>query len=442
MITIPSKSTVNHRQVLAIAVPIMLSNVTEPLIGVVDTAVVGQIPDAALIGAIALGALIFSLIYSAFGFLRLGTGGMTAQATGAGDRQELAAIFFRALIIAFACGLAVIALSPFIRTFAFAILEGSPDVERHARQYFAIRVFSVPFGLANYCLLGWFIGQGKAKTAFIIQLFLNVANMALDAMFVLGFGMTSDGVAYGTLIAETAAALLGLEIARRYFRRAGLGFDTARIFERAKLKRTLAINRDIMVRSLSLVFAFSWFTARSARLGDVPLAANAILMHFFEVAAFLIDGFASASETLVGQAIGARDRPRFDAAVRLTSIWAGVVGVSCMAVIVFLGPLLIDLMTVTPEIRAYARAFLVVAAVTPLVGTVCFQYDGIFIGATQTADMRNMMLVSLAVFLAASTLLEPRYGNQGLWIAMIVFFVTRGVTFGFRMPALKRRAFT
>jgi MATE family multidrug resistance protein len=433
--------TIGNRQVLAIAVPIMLSNVTEPLIGVVDTAVVGQIPDPALIGAIALGALVFSLIYSAFGFLRLATGGLTAQATGAADKEELAAIFFRALIIAAGCGVAVIALSPFIGAVAFALLEGSADVEHHARQYFVIRVFSVPFGLINYCLLGWFIGQGKAKTAFAIQIFLNLANMAFDALFVLGFGMTSDGVAFGTLIAETSAALLGLEIARREFKRMRLGFDRARVFDRPKLMRTLAINRDIMIRSLSLVFAFSWFMARSAKLGDVPLAANAILMHFFEVSAYLIDGFAYASEALVGQAIGARDRKRFDAAVWLTSIWAGVVGFLCAAAIVVFGSQLVDLMTVTPEVRLYAREFILLVALTPLVGTVCFQFDGIFTGATQTADMRNMMIVSLAIFLAAWAMLEPAFGNHGLWIAMIVFFAARGITFGLRMPALTRRAF-
>jgi MATE family multidrug resistance protein len=433
--------TISHRRVLAIAVPIMLSNVTEPLIGAVNTAVVGQIPDPALIGAIALGALVFSLIYSAFGFLRLATGGLTAQATGAADKDELAAIFFRALMIAGGCGVAVILISPLVSALAFALLEGSAEVERHARQYFSIRVFSVPFGLANYCLLGWFIGQGKAKTAFAIQIFLNVANMALDALFVLGFGMTSDGVAYGTLIAETSAALLGLEIARREFQRMRLGFERARVFDRQRLVRTLAINRDIMIRSLSLVFAFSWFMARSAKLGDVPLAANAVLMHFFEVSAFLIDGFAYASETLVGQAIGARDRKRFDAAVWLTSIWAGVVGLLCAAAIAVFGPQFIDVMTVAPEVRLYARDFVILVALTPLIGTVCFQYDGIFTGATQTADMRNMMIVSLAIFLAAWALLEPAYGNHGLWMTMIVFFVARGVTFGLRMPALKRRAF-
>jgi multidrug resistance protein, MATE family len=432
---------IGHRKVLAIAVPIMLSNVTEPLIGVVNTAVVGRLPNAYYIGAISLGALIFSFIYWGFGFLRLGTGGLTAQATGAGDRDELAAVLLRALAIAGICGLTLIAASPLIGSLAFRLLEGGPEVERHAAVYFHIRVFSAPFALANFCLMGWFVGQGKAKTAFLVQLWLNLSNMALDALFVLGLGMTSDGVALGTLIAEISAALLGLALALREFKAMGLTFEWSRVLASGPLLRTLAVNRDIMIRTLCLVFAFSWFTARGARMGDVTLAANAVLMHFFSVAAYLIDGFAYASEALVGQAIGARDRERFGAAVRVTSLWAGVVGVLCALTIWSGGPWFIDAMTVNAEVRETARHYLLWAGLAPLLGTVCFQYDGIFTGATQTADMRNMMIVSMAIFLAAWALLEPAYGNHGLWVALMVFFVARGVTFGLRMPALKRRAF-
>src|SRR4029079_12929356 len=206
----PQSTPVTHRGVLAIAVPIMLSNVTEPLIGVVNTAVIGQLPDAYYIGAIALGSLIFSFVYWGFGFLRMGTGGLSAQATGANDGPELVAVLVRALILAVMCRLALIALSALIGAFAFRLLEGSPEVERHAAVYFYIRIFSAPFALSNFCLLGWFIGQGRAKTGFLIQIYLNLTNMVLDVLFVLGFGMTSDGVALGALIAEVTAALLGL----------------------------------------------------------------------------------------------------------------------------------------------------------------------------------------------------------------------------------------
>jgi MATE family multidrug resistance protein len=432
---------VTHRSVLAIAVPIMLSNVTEPMIGVVSAAMIGQLPEAYYIGAITVGALIFNFIFWGFGFLRMGTGGLSAQATGAGDRDELVAVLLRALAIALVSGIAIIAASPAIGALSFKLIEGSPEVEFHAARYFYIRVFSAPFVFVNFSLLGWFIGQGRATTGFAIQLVLNLANMALSAVFVLGLHMTSDGVAYAAVIAEVAAAVLGLALAWRRLRRMRAKLDWASLRDRSKLWRTLAMNRDIMIRTVCLVFAFAWFTARGARAGDVIVSANAVLMHFFDVAAFLIDGFAFASEALVGQAVGARNRRRFQEAIRLTSVWAGVVGLLAALAIWLGGPWFIDLMTVNAEVRETARHYLFWAALTPLVGTVCFQFDGIFTGATATADMRNMMIVSLVIYLVSWWWLERAYGNHGLWAAMTVFFVARGVTFWMRMPALERRAF-
>lgn len=437
----PQSTPVTHRGVLAIAVPIMLSNVTEPMIGVVNTAVIGQLPGAYYIGAITVGSLIFNFIYWGFGFLRLGTGGLSAQATGRADAEELVAVLIRALIIAGIAGVAIILLSPLIGRLAFGLLEGSAEVESHAATYFYIRVFSAPFALTSFCLLGWFVGQGRARTAFIIQLYLNFTNMALSLLFVLGLGMTSDGVALAALIAEVTAALLGLVIAFRRLREMGARFERYRIFDRAKLIRTLAINRDIMIRTVCLVLVFSWFTARGAKASDVIVSANAVLMHFFDVAAFLIDGFAFATEALVGQSIGARDRQRFATAVRLTWIWAFVVGFMTFAIIMIAGPYLIDVMTVNEAVRETARHYLLWSALAPLIGVACFQYDGIFTGATQTADMRNMMLLSMIVFFLAWWPLERTYGNHGLWASMIVFFAARGIFFAFRMPALRRAAF-
>lgn len=439
--TAPQTNRITHRSVLAIAVPIMLSNVTEPLIGAVNAAVIGQLPEAYYIGAITVGALIFNFIFWGFSFLRIGTGGLSAQATGADDPQELVAVLLRALIIAGIAGIAIIVLSPVIGAFSFRLIQGSPEVESHAATYFYIRVFSAPFALANYCLLGWFVGQARARTAFLIQIFLNLINLVLCIAFVRGLGMTSDGVALGALIAEIAAALLGLAIALKRLRGMGARFDRARVFDRGKLIRTLAINRDIMIRTICLVFAFAWFTARSAKAGDVVVSANAVLMHFFDIAAYLIDGFGFATEALVGQAVGARNRKRFIDSMRLTWIWAWATGLLTFALIWFGGPTFIDLMAVNPEVRDVARDYLFWAALAPLVGVACFQYDGIFAGATQTADMRNMMVVSLAIYMLAWWWLEPSYGNTGLWLSMIVFFVARGVTFALRMPALRRAAF-
>ena len=424
-----------------IAIPIMLSNVSEPLIGVVNTAVIGQLPDPYYIGAIAVGALLFSFIFWGFGFLRLSTGGLSAQAVGAGDRAELVAVLLRALVIAVVAGGALIVLSPLIREVAFDLIGGSADVRRHGEIYFNYRIWSAPFAFINYCVMGWYIGQAKAKLTFLVQLFLNVTNMVLSVVFVLAMGMTSDGVGLAALISEIAAAAVALGIALGSVRRMSAHIDGASIFNASQMRRTLAMNGDVMVRTLCLVFAFAWFMARGARAGDVVLAANAVLLDLFNVAAYMIDGFAHASEALVGQSVGARNRQRFRAAVWLTSVWAVVVGVLCMVVIWFAGPMLIDLISVNQDVRETARHYLAWAAITPLLGTICFQFDGIFTGAMATKDMRNMMIVSLVIYLAAWWTLEPLYGNHGLWAALSVFFIARGLTFASRMPAIERRIF-
>lgn len=435
------KSQVTHRSVLTVAVPIMLSNVSEPLIGVVNTAVIGQLPDPYCIGAIAVGALIFSFIFWSFGFLRLSTGGLSAQATGAGDTPELVAVLARSLMIGLVAGFALIALSPIIREVAFDLIGGSPEIRHHGETYFNYRIWAAPAALSNYCVMGWFIGQSRARLAFMVQLFLNVTNMALSALFVLKLGMTSDGVGLASLIAEWSAVSLALVLALRVLGKMGAHISWPRILDRARLWKTLAMNGDVMIRTLCLVFAFTWFTARGARAGDVVIAANAVLINLFEVSAYLIDGFAYASEALVGQAVGARNRQRFREAIWLTSVWAMVVGLVCSLVIWFAGPMLIDMMTVSGSVRETARLYLPWAAISPLLGVICFQFDGIFTGAMATKDMRNMMIVSLGVFMLAWWLLEAPFGNHGLWAALNIFFVARGITFFSRMGGLERRAF-
>jgi multidrug resistance protein, MATE family len=437
----PFQIDVSHRRVLAIALPIMLANVSQPLLGIVDTAVIGRLPEPHYIGAIAIGSLIFSFLYWGFGFLRMGTGGLAAQAYGAADPAELAAVLARAILIAGAIGLAIIALGPLIGAFAFNAIQASDAVEQEASTYFAIRIWSAPFTLVTYVLVGWFVGIGKTRAALAIALFLNGVNMALDALFVLWLGMTAAGIALGTLIAEISAALLGLVLVGLELRRVRARFDLARILDRERLVRMVSVNFDIMVRSLLLILAFSWFTAQGARMGDVTLAANAVLMHFFTFSAFLIDGFAHAAEALVGQSVGARARAMYRQAVRLSSLWAGALSLTLAAGIVIAGPLMIDVLSVSEEVRATARQYLPWVAVSPLLGVACFQLDGIFTGATQTRDMRNMMVVSFAAFLAVWWLATPLWGNHGLWLALDLFFLVRTLTLLARLPALERRAF-
>ena len=416
----------------------MISNVSTPLIGVVDTAVVGQIPDAAYIGAAAIGGLIFSLVFWGFGFLRMGTTGLTAQALGSGEIPEVAAVLGRSLLIALAAGIALIGLQWPIRESAFAAIHASARVEGLARGYFDIRIWAAPATLANYAMLGWFIGLGRTDIGLILQLILNLINVALDVLFVLGFGWDVRGVALGTFMAEVCAAAIGVAIAVRHLRSMGGHWNIGRILMQDRLKRTFAVNGDIMIRTLALIAAFLWFASQGARQGDVVLAANSILLQFISVAAFFLDGFAFATEALVGRAIGAAHRAGLTLAVKLTTAWAAGVAVCISCVLLLCGPWIIDRLTVDLGARAAAHAYLPWAAAAPLLGVWAFQLDGIFIGATQSADMRNAMLVSLGVFLAAWWLLKP-FGNNGLWAAFYVHYLARTATLLRCYPRLVRR---
>lgn len=425
----------SHRAVFAIALPVIFSNVSTPLIGVVDTAVVGRLPDPAYIGAVAVGALIFTSLFWAFGFLRMGTTGLTAQALGADNRDEILASLGRALLIAACVGVALILLQWPIREIAFALLEGTETVEALAREYFDVRIWAAPAALANYALLGWFIGLGRTGIALLLQLVLNITNMMLDVLFVLLFDWGVRGVALGTLIAETLAMLVGLVFALLQARALHAHWKRSSLLSRERLKRTLAVNRDIMIRSLALIVVFIWFVAQGARQGDVTLAANAVLMQFISVSAYFLDGLAFAAEALVGRAVGAAHRPGLIAAARLTTLWA--VGFASIAAgaIAILGPTFIDALTVDEATRATARAYLPWVVAAPLLGVWAFQLDGIFIGATRTVEMRNAMLLSLVIFLVAWWLLTP-WANHGLWAAFNVHYLARSVTLAYYTPRL------
>lgn len=415
----------------------MISNVSTPLLGIVDTGVVGQLPDPAYIGAVALGALVFNFVFWGFGFLRMGTTGLTAQALGAGDATEVRASLGRAVLIALVVGTGLIALQWPIREVAFALLEGSPQVEGLARSYYDIRIWAAPATLLNYALLGWFIGLGRARMALALQLVLNVTNMALDALFVLSLGLGVQGVALGTVLAEMVATAVGLAIAARHLRGLGARWDFAQLRAGDRMRRTLAVNRDIMIRSAALIIAFAWFMAQSASQGDTVLATNAVLMQFVTFAAFFLDGLAFAAEALVGRAIGAADRAGLYAAVRMTTGWAAGVAAAASIVFAFVGGAVIDLLTVDDGVRAMARVYLPWAVVTPVVSVWAFQLDGIFVGATRTAEMRNAMLVALAIFLSAWWLLTALQ-NHGLWAALYVLYAARAATLACFFPRLAR----
>lgn len=428
--------SVTHRSVLAIAVPMTLAYLSTPLLGVVDMAVIGRLGDAALLGGIALGGIIFDLVFTTFNFLRSGTTGLTAQAVGGRNEEEVKATLLRALVIAFAGGLAVIALNAPLLKIGLWFLGGSEEVQAATGRYFEIRLFSAPFLLANYAILGWFIGLGRAGTGLVLQLVLNGLNIALSVLFVIGLGWSVEGVALATVLSEIAATLAGACLVLASAKK-GTWPAPAVVFDRRLLLRMMAVNRDIMIRSFTLLYAFAFFMSRSAEQGDTILAANALLEKFIMVGAFFLDGLATAAEQLAGRAVGARYRPAFDRTLRLTALWSFTLAGMLAVLFWILGPALIAFMTTAPEVRLSAETYLVWAVMTPLFGVLAFQMDGVFIGATWSSTMRNMMLLSLALYLAAYYALFPVLGNHGLWLAFLLFFGVRGVTL---LAACRKRA--
>jgi MATE family multidrug resistance protein len=425
--------------VFAIAGPAMLTNVTTPLLGVVATAAIGRLGEAHLLGGVAMASVAFDYMFWLFAFLRMGTVAFTAQALGAGDATEQRAVLARALMVAGAIGLAIVALQAPIATLIFGSMGGSKAVTTAARQYFFVRLWSAPFVLANYVMLGWLVGLARAQTGMAIQIFVNVLNMVLMIVLVLVLNAGIDGAALASVIAEVLGLALGLTVAWRILG-GRFGLTAATLFDRARLMRMLAVNRDIMIRTAALIAAFLFFTARGARAGDVTLAANAVLHNFTLVGAFFLDGMATAAEQLCGRAYGARDRNAFGRAVRLVLAWGFAFGVAATLLFFMGGNVMIDVMTASPDVRGAARHFLWLAALAPVCGVMAFCYDGIYIGATWARDMRNLMVASLAVYLAAWWLLQP-LDNAGLWIALLVFFIARGALQALRYPALAKTPF-
>ncbi|MEO0944709.1 MAG: MATE family efflux transporter [Pseudomonadota bacterium] len=430
---------VTHRRVLGIALPIVLSNATVPLLGLVDTGVVGQMGDPVPIGAVGIGAIVISAIYWVFGFLRMGTTGLTSQALGAGDRGEADALLARALLIGVSAGILIIALQVFWVRAAFLVSPASEAVETLARDYMAIRVWSAPAAIALFGITGWLIAAERTGAVLVLQLWMNGLNMVLDVIFVLGLGWGVSGVAFATFIAEWTGLALGLWFCRDAFARPFIR-DRARILDRVRLLRMAAVNRDIFLRSMFLEAIFVSFMFFGARFGDVTLAANQILLQFIHVIAHTLDGFAFAAETLVGHAFGAGKRAELRRAALLSSAWsAGIVVLLSLGIAVF-GGAIFDLMTNAQDVRDAARLYLPWLVLAPIISLAAFMLDGIFIGATRTADMRNMMALTCVIYFIAVWLLSPSLGNHGLWVAMMISFVARGALLGMRYPALERAA--
>ena len=432
-------SRVTTAQVFAIAGPAMVANLTTPLIGIVSTTAIGRLGDATLLGGVALASVLFDCMFWLFGFLRMSTVAFTAQSLGAGETSELRAIPLRGLIVAALVGAALIALQIPLATILLNAMGGSEGVTRAAKTYFIIRIWSSPLALGNYVVLGWLIGQARAKLALGMQISINLINVAATVVLVLVFDFGIAGAAIAALIAESAGLLLGLLIAR-HLSKGQFAASRALLFDRPKLMRMLAINRDIMIRTASLIAAFLFFTAQGARAGDMTLAANAVLNNFLLFGAFFLDGLANAAEQLCGRAYGARDKAAFAGAVKLVVMWGFGFALAVAACFLVFGPAVIDIMTASADVRRIARDYLPLVIFAPLLGVFAFAFDGIYIGATWARDMRNLMLASLAIFLTAWLALRS-FGNAGLWAALLVHYAARGGLQALAYPRRLRRSF-
>ena len=424
--------------VLRLAVPVTLANISTPLLGLASSTVVGRLGEAHLLAAVAVATTIVNFLFWGMGFLRMGTAALVAQARGAGDEEARRVALARALALAVALGAALIALSRWLGDLGFAAMGASERATQAARLYFDVRIWSAPFALVNYVVLGALLGSGRATLALAIQAGLNLTNAGLAILFVAALGWGLAGAAWATLIAEALIAVAGLVA----FRRMGWRFLASRaaILERSGLRRTLGMNRDIMIRTAALLAAFALFTAMAARMGDVEMAANAVLMTLFTLVSYGLDGFATAAEQMAGQSVGARDEAGFRRAMRVAAWFCLALGALGALAALLGGGALIDLMTTNEETRAASRALLAYAALTPLVGAPAFLLDGVFIGATWTRDMRRLMLAALAIFLLALAALKG-FGAAGLWSALLIFLAARGALQFWRYPALTRATF-
>ncbi|MET0877324.1 MAG: MATE family efflux transporter [Tardiphaga sp.] len=434
-----SPKPVTHARVLAIAGPAMLANLTTPLLGIVSTAAVGRLGDPHLLGGGAMASIAFDCIFWLFGFLRMATVAFTAQAVGADDRIEIRAILLRALMLGAAIGLTLIALRTPLGAAVFSIMGGSEAVTSAAKTYFFIRLWSAPLMLGNYVILGWLVGQARTGIALTLQVGINVINMALTALLVLQFDFGISGAALATVAAEMVGFLAGLIAVWRVLG-GRLDVSAAILFDRGRLLRLFAVNRDIMIRTAALIAAFLFFTAQGARAGDLTLAANAVLNNFVMIGSFFLDGLATAAEQLCGQGTGARDRRQFSRAVRLVLLWSTAFGVGVTLLFAVFGNALIDVITTSPEVRLAARDYMWLAALAPACGVLAYAYDGIYIGASWARDMRNLMLLALAIYMASWFALSG-FGNTGLWLAFLIFMLSRGVLQAIRYPAMLRAPF-
>lgn len=427
-----------HRKILFIAIPLILSNLTVPLLTFVDTAMIGHLGNVAYLGGITAGATLFTLIYGNFIFLRMGTTGLSAQAFGAKKNSELVNVFSRSIILGLLIGFLIIIFRESIFSLFLPLLSLSGEVGESSSNYISIRIFSAPAVLMNFGIIGCLIGIQKTKIVLIIAFLVNGLNIILDYVFVVYWDMDVSGVALGTLISEWTACVFGLVILGIILKRLQVNVFKAKIFSKEEFFRLFNLNIDIFIRTFCLVATHIWFINRSSNLGDLELAANGILLNFVYISAFFVDGFAFTTESLVGQSKGAKDETLFKRYVVNSTIWCIISGIVCVIFFAFFGEKLIQLLTDILMVKDLSSEYLIWVILLPVISAFSYQLDGIFTGATKTRDMRNGAIISLLIFIIATIVLIPVLGNHGLWFSYVLFILVRAVTLSLKFSGLQR----
>ncbi len=418
-----------NRSILKLAIPNIISNITVPLLGLVDMVLMGHQDSIAYIGAIGLGGTIFSVMYSIFSFMRAGTTGFTAQAYGANDRAEMAYSLYRSLCIALIATILVLSLQDAVEWLSMKLLHGSEEVLAHTATYFRVRIWAAPAVLCLYAFNGWYIGMQNTTIPMIIAILTNVVNIILSIVFVNFMSMGVAGVALGTVIAQYCGLITAIVFLFIKFRHHLIPIRRVILLQSDKLKRFFQVNADFMIRSILLVLSIAYFNNQSAKLGDDMLAVNMILMQFFYIFSYFTDGFAYAGEALVGRFTGAHDAKQLRQTVKLLLIWGFVIALPFTLLYALFPDWFIGLISDQPEIAMQAKPYHIYMILIPFITFAAFLWDGIYIGATAARAIRNTMIISaLCVFLPASLLLMPHFGNHGLWIAFLLFMVARGLS--------------
>lgn len=429
------KTVVLNKQILRLAIPNIISNLSVPLLGAVDTAVVGHLEHVYYLGAIAVGSIIFDFIFWGFGFLRMGTTGLVAQAFGAGKERETRIILFRVLSVAAAASFFILLLQYPIIKISLVLVNATPEVETYTQLYYSIRIFAAPATLALFSINGWFLGMQNSTYPMLITVILNVFNIILNLLFVLYYDMNVAGVAWGSLIASYLALIFAVILYKGKYAGIKLRVSISEILDPNELPKFFSVNRDIFIRTLCLIFSYAFFIAKSAESGNIILAANTILLQLWYISAYGVDGFAFAAESLVGKFKGANDFEKLKESVKWTMGWGLSLGLLVSMIYFLFGKSIITIFTDKPEVIEAGLVVIIWTVFAPLINSICFVWDGIYIGATATAAMRNSMLIAtILVFVPVYFIAEPILGVHALWMSMAAFMIVRGITLSIWAP--------